>query len=229
MSDPEPAPDPDGEMPDGWRPIEWVAYGALSGGATRRTVAEDVGVGSGTLSSWVRRWRNRYGDDLLASAARANQRRTAADNGSKTAEMWQDRRLLQAARHGAAAAALLDALGSGIERYTADVRAGTIQVTAGDLLLLAKAAEREAIAADRLAGIPDPSRARVQQQNLVVGGAGAPVPAGVVAALEGRASGSDDQKTMIEAARNALKGIQALRPPAETEPPIEVGGQIKQQ
>lgn len=58
-------PDPLGEKPDDWQTEHWQAFQVLRGGGIYSEAAAEVNRGTGTISRWVRQWRDRYGDEVL--------------------------------------------------------------------------------------------------------------------------------------------------------------------
>ena len=58
-------PVPGEGLPAGWRPIEWLAFSLLHGGATIRQAAKEVDRAPSTVTSWLKKWRARFGADVI--------------------------------------------------------------------------------------------------------------------------------------------------------------------
>lgn len=63
------APDPEGEIPEGWTLEEWETYQILKGdlSETYASAAEQLGCSSSTVSRRIRRLRDRFGEDIYVS------------------------------------------------------------------------------------------------------------------------------------------------------------------
>ena len=156
-------PDPAGAMPGDWRPIEWAAFLALSGGASYREAGESVGRARGTISGWVQRWRAKYGPEFCPVEGKTTLSPETRGPGSSaagavTAARWREVRELAAGRFGAVSeVALQHALD-----IMADIMADKdrrASLTMADVATLARVADLAARRADALADVVDPTRA----------------------------------------------------------------------
>lgn len=84
MSDPAASPTPPDEITD---PRQRVAWEALAAGAARVEAAKRAGAHRSSVSSWIRKWRATYGDDLFRTV-----REEAAAAGLVAASLARDQR-----------------------------------------------------------------------------------------------------------------------------------------
>ncbi len=185
---PDDWPHPDDGIPEGWRELEWLVY--CAGTADERLSYEELGhlVGrkKGTVSSWVGKWRARYGADFFPRANKTGIPKDAVIEGARRSGMnmsagWAEVREAAADGYGAGAWLALQLSGTVAAEILADpARRG--ELDAGDVLRLARAGEIWARVADRLAGIPDPGRMTPGGNDLPEGDL---PPAGLLAGFEG--------------------------------------------
>lgn len=155
--------DPEGP-PEWWRDIEWRAYcaGTEDPLLSYIDLGHLVGREKGTISSWVRRWRAKYGADFFPRGKRSTLpvdrvKAGAANAGLSVAAGWSSVRLSAADGYGAGAWIALQLAGTAAAELLADDERRR-QLTADDILKLAKAGEIWTKVADRLSNIPDPGR-----------------------------------------------------------------------
>ena len=208
----ETPPDPADGMPDGWDPKLWEGYRMMWAGATLREVGYHVERSSGTVSGWRKRWREKYGPGLFAEQAKANTEARQADIASQEpARKWREHRTNLADLSGRNGDKMLVLLEQLLARFTKQVEQGQ-EVSMADITGLVAAIDRISVVADRLTGIPDPTKAaRWQQHGALEGPHGAPVARGVVAALEGRTAPGASARDTLAAAKLALVRVQSMR------------------
>lgn len=212
----EPWPDFEGECPDGIKPLHWIAMVALNGGATLAEVSAQIDRSTGTIGSWKRGWRARFGAGFLKSERKvpANISREAAERGAEIRGMmirqgWKRERGRMSVLHGVTASLTLEVVMLRVNEYLENPEQ-LMQLDPQDLKALIWVAEACQTRADALEGIPDATKValaagRVPVQNGAE--ADARPPAGLLDDLE---AGADDdvrelQRTAEETSERYLR------------------------
>lgn len=174
-------PDPNGDKPEGWDPLRWLAYQRIATRAhTYQEVGDMVGRSRATVAGWVRAWRVQYGADLFADppgtrSLTSTQRAGALAGGRATQQRWADVRAAVATDLGAMADKARRLGEQILDDHLADTdegRALRAELGPSDFLDLARGIDLMAKRADQLTGIPDATRAFTFQQNTVTVAAG---------------------------------------------------------
>jgi hypothetical protein len=190
-----PGPDPAGEKPDDWPTNHWLAFVALSGGATRRVAALQCGVSVGTIDNWLVKWRERYDPDLLRWTGKKITPEISALGAQAAsivhAKKWADIRGVMARRYGALSDKSLEVVLQGLDGYLRNPnKLKTLTVT--ELLALAKISDMAAQRADKLDDTVDATRAHLAALGVASGPTGP--DEGLLAGLE--LSGDDMTDTL---------------------------------
>lgn len=189
-------PQPTDDKPPDWPPRQWRAYQAIQlRKASYAEAAAEAGVQPGTISRWVRLWRDRYGEGFCPPAhapPRMDSHKGGYMMGKASRQRWADLRE-------AAAGGLAETLDIGILLAQRVIRyhlRHPEDLSILDLKHLVDAIDRIARRADILAGIPDPNRALITQTNVL-----GSTPAGILDGLEAASIGDGDRDTLEAAER----------------------------
>lgn len=170
-------PDLEAGRPDDWDPEHWDALQCLAAGRSQAETAVILKRSRTTIKTWISKWRAIYGDDFARYRSPGVSEEDRLKGQIVRRENWEDRRSKVATELGAAAeksTALATAI---LDLWLNDIEGCAERFTPADVAGLARAAERLARQADRISGIPEPTRL------VVVPDAPAPEPVSGAARL----------------------------------------------